>query len=87
MLIRMKATLIPRSAFDRYEARVRRARELYRAAGEKSADLPNFQRMAADDVAFTALKSVQQDAMREFIASESQGYSICGTIFRLQGQI
>ena len=67
MLIRMKATLIPRSAFDRYEARVRRARELYRAAGEKSADLPNFQRMAADDVAFTALK---KRAMREFIASE-----------------
>jgi hypothetical protein len=55
---------------DRYEARVSRARELYRQACEESADLPVFQRTSAEAVAFTALESVQQDAMREFVASE-----------------
>jgi hypothetical protein len=29
-----------------------------------------FQRTSAEAVAFTALESVQQDAMREFVASE-----------------
>jgi hypothetical protein len=62
--------LSPRRALDCYEARVRTARELYRATCKNSADLPDFQRMAANDAAFTALKSAQQDAMREFIASE-----------------
>jgi hypothetical protein len=46
------------------------AREMYRAACEKSADLPDFQWRAANDVAFTALKRAQQDAMRELVASE-----------------
>jgi hypothetical protein len=65
----LHATLSPRS-LDRYEARVSRARELYRQACEDSADLPVFQRTSAEAVAFTALESVQQDAMREFVASE-----------------
>jgi hypothetical protein len=46
------------------------ARELYRQKCEESADLPEFRRTAAEAVAFTALESVQQDAMQEFIASE-----------------
>jgi hypothetical protein len=59
-----------RSARDCYEARVSMARELYRQACQESADLLDFQRNAAEAVAFMALKSVQQDAMGEFIASE-----------------
>jgi hypothetical protein len=66
----LHATLSPRSVFDRYAARVSRARELYRQACEESADLPLVQRTWAEAVAFTALKSAQQDAMREFSASE-----------------
>jgi hypothetical protein len=66
----LHATLSPRSTLDRYKARVSRARELYRRACEESADLPVFQRASAEAVAFTALESVQQDAMREFVASE-----------------
>jgi hypothetical protein len=66
----LHATLSPRSVLDRYEARVSISRELYRQACEESADLPVFQRSSAEAVAFTALESVQQDAKREFIASE-----------------
>ena len=46
------------------------ARERYRQACKESADLPVFQRTSAEASAFTALKSLQQAAMREFIASE-----------------
>jgi hypothetical protein len=46
------------------------ARELYGQACQESADLPEAQRIAAEAVAFRALKCVQQDAIREFITSE-----------------
>jgi hypothetical protein len=73
--------LSPRSARDSYEARVSIARELYRQVCKESADLPVFQRTSAEAAAFTALKSMQQDAMRESSRVNSQSCSICGRAF------
>jgi hypothetical protein len=46
------------------------ARVRYRQAYDESASLPEFQRSAAEAIAFTTLQSIQQDAMRVLIASE-----------------
>jgi hypothetical protein len=59
-----------RTALDAYEARIATARVGYCQAWNKSADLPEFRRAAAEAVALTTLQSVQHDAMRDLVASE-----------------
>jgi hypothetical protein len=59
-----------REALDSYEVRIAMARGQYRQACEESADFPEFRRTAAEAVAFSTLRAVQQDAMRDLVASE-----------------
>jgi hypothetical protein len=58
------------SALDAYEARIAIARARYCQAFDDSTKLPEFQQIASETTAFTALQSVQQDAMRDLVASE-----------------